>query len=43
MRFTRVEIEKTRKFLQGMYGNEGRRIFDDEVKEYLRVVSNLKK
>nr|DAR23909.1 MAG TPA: hypothetical protein [Caudoviricetes sp.] len=43
IRFKKDEIKKTRKFLQGMHGNEGRYISDDEVKDYLKVVSNLKK
>ena len=43
MRFKKDEIEQTRQFLQGMHGNEGRYISDDEVKDYLKVVSNLKK
>lgn len=43
IRFKKDEIEKTRKFLQGKHSNQGRYISDDEVKDYLKVVSNLKK
>ena len=38
MRFSKAEIENTRKHLQGLHSNKGRYISDDEVKDYLKTI-----
>ena len=41
-RFTKEEIDKTRKYLSGLYENRGRYISIEEAEEYLICVSVLK-